>query len=280
LLSPLSATEAPAGPAIGQFEIKTLSARPGEIEIQSQNAYFLGNPRRRTQANAAGDIEADDNSLARQRHALEIEVGVTRYLKTRLGIEFERERLDDIGSLQDAEAYGNLELDEYAAEAVVVFVPRSGDGWGLGMVIEYEHPADPDGARTLNGGPILELARGNWVASFNPTLTQFFGGERNVAGQTDEKIDFGYTARLLHRWSDDFALAIEAYGTVERVGGHGGRSDTSQLFGDDDQHRAGPIAYWSFDAADAEAKLGLGVLFGLNDTTADAALKVSFELTF
>lgn len=112
-------------------------------------------------------IEGDDNSIARQRHGLEIEFGITRYLKTRLGIEYERERLDNIGSTQDAEAFGDPALDEYAAEAVVVFVPRAGDGWGLGMVVEYEHPAETGGARTLN------------VASFNPTLTQFFNGERN-----------------------------------------------------------------------------------------------------
>lgn len=276
----LMAAPARPEPAIGQFEIKTLSAEPGEVEFQSQNAYFSGNPQRRVRTSDDG-LEADGNAIARQRHGLEVEVGLTRFLKTRLGIEYERERFEDIGSRDEAEAFGALELDEYAAEAVLVFVPRPGDGWGLGMVVEYEHPAESGGARTLNGGPIFEFAHGPWIASFNPTLTRFFGGERNAAGAQDEKLDFSYTARLLHRWSDQFELAIEAYGTVERIGGKGQRSETSALFGDFDQHRAGPIAYWIVDtAAQSESKIGLGALFGLNSETADTAIKLSLEVTF
>src|SRR5690606_23212605 len=191
-----------------------------------------------------------DNSIARQRHALEIEVGITRYLKARVGIEYERERLDDIGSFEEANRFGALKLEEFAAEAIVVFVPRPGDGWGLGMVVEYEIPTESAGARTLNVGPIFEWAQGAWVLSLNPMLSQFFGGERNEAGQADEKIDFSYAARLMHRWSKDFAFAIEAYGTIERIGGHGGRSDASRAFGDFDQHRIGPVAYWSADVTE------------------------------
>lgn len=272
--------ESHAGPAIGQFEIKTLSAEPGEFEFQSQNAYSTGNPRRRTRGGSADGISVDDNSVVRQRHALELELGITRYLKARIGIEYERERYDDVTSLRDANDFGDLELDEYAAEAVIVFVPRSGDGWGLGMAVEYEHPADSDGAKTFFAGPILEFAQGEWIVSFNPALVQFWGGERNEAGKRDEKIDFTYTARVLHHWSEHLDLALEAYGTIERVGGRGGRSDASQIFGDFDQHRIGPVAYWSVDVADAEAEFGLGMLFGLNSSTPDTTLKASFELTF
>ncbi len=275
----LALSEASAGPTIGQLEIKTLNSEPGEIEFQSQNAYAMGNPRRRTRVTPDG-IEADDNTVTKQRHALEIEVGITRYLKARVGIEYERERLDEIDTLSEAKSFGKIELDEYAAEAIVVFVPRAGDGWGLGMVIEYEHPADSDSAKALNVGPILEVANGKWILSLNPILTQVFGGERNAAGQRDEKIDFSYTARILHHWSDNIDLALEAYGTIERIGGRGGRSEAAQLFGDFDQHRLGPVAYWNYEVADMEASLGLGVLFGLNSATSDVALKTSLELTF
>jgi hypothetical protein len=276
----LGVEAARAGPAIGQFEIKTLSVEPGEIEIQSQNGYSIGNPGRRTREDG-GAWEGDDNSITRQRHGLEIEVGITRFLKTRVGIEYERERFDDFGAPDEAGAFGPIVLDEYAAEAVLVFVPRSGTGWGLGLVVEYEHPAQSGGARTLNGGPIFEFAHGAWVASFNPTITQFFGGERNASGVQDEKADFGYTARLLHRWSDDLEFALEAYGTVERIAGHGGRSDASALFGDFNQHRLGPIAYWTLDSGTlAETKIGLGTLFGLNGDTPDMTIKASLEVTF
>jgi hypothetical protein len=270
-----------SGPAIGQFEIKTLGAEPGEIEFQSQNAYFTGNPRRLMSGDAQAGIEADDNTISRQLNALEIEVGISRYLKTRVGIEYERERLDDLGSFEEADRFGALKLEEIGAEAIVVFVPRAGDGWGLGMVVEYEMPVESGGAKTLNVGPIFEWARGPWELSLNPTLAQSLGGERNEAGQTDDKIDFGYAARLMHHWSKDIAFAIEAYGAVERIGGHGGRSDASRVFGDFNQHRAGPVAYWNTGVANgAEATLGLGVLFGLNGSTSDTALKASLEVTF
>jgi hypothetical protein len=284
---------AEAGPAVGQFEVKTLDAEPGEIEFQSQNAYAFGNPRRRTLSSSDGEIEADDNSLARQRHALEVEFGITRFLKGRIGVEYEKERREDPASVRDAQGYEELKLDEYAAELIWVMLPRKGDGIGLGIVVEYEIPAERGGAQTLIAGPILEWASGPWSLNLNPTLVQFFGGERNAAGRQDEKIDFAYASQLKYRWSRHLDIALEAYGTVERIGGRGGRSDEAALFGDFDQHRLGPILYWNFtpdfahplrakdDDDDEEmVSLGIGTLFGLNDDTPTTTLKLSMEVVF
>lgn len=285
---------AEAGPAIGQFEIKTLDAEPGEIEFQSQNAYAFGSPRRRTIATPDGEIEADGNSLARQRHALEVEFGITTFLKGRIGVEYEKERREDPTSIRDAQGYEDLKLDEYAAELIWVMVPRKGDGIGLGIVVEYEIPAEKGGAQTLIAGPIFEWADGPWSLTLIPTLVQFFGGERNEAGRKDEKIDFAYASQLKYRWSRHLDLALEAYGTVERVGGRGGRSEEATLFGDFDQHRLGPIVYWNFTPGFAESlrakddddddeemvSLGIGALFGLNDDTPTTTLKLSMEVVF
>lgn len=276
-----------AGPAIGQFEIKSLESTPGEIEFQSQNAYSLGTPRRRT-IDLGGDLEADPNSLPLQRHALELEFGITTFLKTRIGIEYEKERSEDPATVRAANGYEELKLDEYAAEVIWVMIPRRGDGFGLGVVVEYEHPAESGEARTLNYGPLIELANGPWSMTLHPMLIQFFGGERNPAGQQDEKFDFGYAARVMNQWSENFAIAIEAYGTVERVGGRGGRSEEAALFGDFDQHRIGPVLYWSWEPGgnpfgreeESEVTLGLGTLFGLNDDTPSSTLKLSMEVTF
>lgn len=287
LVAILQNAPATAGPAIGQFEIKSLQSTPGEIEFQSQNAYALGTPRRETRT-VGSDFEADPNSLPRQRHALELEFGITKFLKTRIGIEYENERREDPATDAAAQGFEDLKLDEYAAEAILVMVPRNGDGFGLGVVIEYEHPAESGGARTLNYGPLIEWGSGPWTLSLHPMLIQFFGGERNAAGQKDEKIDFGYAARLMNQWSENFAVALEAYGTVERVAGRGGKSDDALLFGNYDQHRLGPVLYWSWEAdrnpfgrdQESEVTLGFGTLFGLNDETPDATLKLSMEVTF
>ncbi|MCC7251540.1 hypothetical protein [Hyphomicrobium sp.] len=287
----LSTGPAAAGPAIGQFEMKTLDSEPGELEFQSQNAVMFGNPRRKSVTDVGGDLEADDNSLARARAALELEFGITRYLKGRIGIEYERERREDFRTIGEAQGYEDLKLDEYAAELIGVIVPRHGDGIGVGIVVEFEVPAESGGAKTLIAGPIFEWASGPWSATVIPTLVQFFGGERNEAGQQDEKIDFAYATQLKYRWSEHFDFALEAYGTVERIGGRGGKSEESALFGDFDQHRLGPIVYWNFTpefARKADGKdddeemvsLGFGALFGLNDDTPDTTLKLSMEVFF
>lgn len=289
----LWASAASGGPAIGQFEIKSLDSQPGEIELQSQNAYMLGNPRRKTVVGPGGDIEADGNSLARQRNALELELGITRHLKGRIGIEYERERREDMTSQSDAHRYEDLKLDEYAVEVIGIIVPRHGDGIGLGVVVEYEIPAESGGAQTLTAGPIFEWAKGPWTVTLNPTLVQFFGGERNEAGRKDEKMGFAYANRIKYRWSENLDVAIEAYGAVERIGGRGGRSHESALFGDFHQHRIGPVFYWNFtpefatshDASGIEdgeqmVSLGFGTLLGLNDDTPSTTLKLSMEVYF
>lgn len=284
---------AAAGPAVGQFELKTLDAEPGEVEFQSQNAYAFGNPRRKT-LEEGDDLAADDNSLARQRNALELEFGITRTLKTRIGIEYEKERFEEPATLRDANGYEDLKLDEYAAEVIWVLVPRKGDGVGLGVVVEYEVAAEDTSEQTINAGPILEWAHGPWSATAIPMLVQHLGGERNAAGEEDEKIDFAYASQLKYRWSPHLDLALEAYGTVDRVGGRGGRSEANVLFGDFDQHRIGPVVYWNFTPAFAKAaagddeggedeemvSLGIGTLFGLNDNTPATTLKLSMEVYF
>ena len=285
----VSTGSALAGPAIGQFEMKTLSSEPGELEFQSQNAYMLGNPRRKTIQEPGGELEGDDNSLARARAALEVEFGITRWLKGRVGIEYEKERREDFSTVREAQGYDDLKLDEYAVELIGVIVPRDGDGVGLGVVVEFEVPAESGGSKTLIYGPIFEWASGPWSATAIPMLVQFFGGERNAAGQQDEKVDFAYAGQIKYRWSEHFDFALEAYGTVERVGGWGGRSEEAALFGDFDQHRLGPIVYWNFTPEFAEQKgdddeqmvsLGFGALFGLNNDTPDTTLKLSMEVTF
>jgi hypothetical protein len=277
-----------AGPAIGQFEIKNLDAVPGRIEFQSQNAYTLGNPRRSV-VEEDDEIEGDDNSVSRARAGLEMEYSFTRYFKTRIGIEYEKERIDDVASLGEVDDFDRLRLDEYAFEGILILIPRPKQGFALGAVVEYELPFERGEVRTLNYGPIIEWVSGPWLATFNPTLIQFFGGETNEDGTHDDKTDFGYAARVLYRASDTLALAIEGYGTVERIGRTGHPSDEALEFGDFNQHRVGPVAYFSFEPGGAyelrqgyetEVTLGLGAFAGLNENTPDATLKLSLEVEF
>jgi len=84
-------------------------------------------------------------------------------------------------------------------------------------------------------------------------------------------------------------MAIESYGTVERLGGTGHPSESALEFGDFNQHRIGPVAYISFEPGneyelregyETQVTLGLGAFAGLNQNTPDATLKLSLELEF
>jgi hypothetical protein len=284
-----------AGPAIGQFEVKTLDSEPGEIEFQSQNAYALGVPRRKTVLEN-GELEGDDNSQARDRNALELEFGITHSLKTRIGIEYEAERREEFTTLREADGFQDLKLDEYAAEVIWIPIPRKGDGIGLGFVVEYEVPAESGEAKTLIAGPIFEWASGPWQLTLIPTLVQFLGGERNDAGQRDEKIDFAYANHLKYHWSDSIDFALETYGTIERVGGRGRAKRRGRVV-----RRFRPASHWPGGLLELRSglgaprmhlkatttatmkspvSLGVGALFGLNSNTPATTLKLSLEVFF
>lgn len=290
-----------AEPFIGQFELKTLESSRGSFEFQSQNAWSWGQPSRSVGADGSGEFAFDENAVIRERYALELEMGFTRFVKMRLGVEFEKERLDDPSSLAEASQFGDLELSELGAELIAILSPREGDGAGYGVVAELEAPTDWDDAKSLILGPIVEFQSGQWFAAAVPMAVYAFGGEADEGEDADAKWDFAYAAQLVYTFSQTWALALEGYGTVERIGNTGRPSDEARMFGDFNQHRAGAVLYYTrfFGAApDAERiavdglaaigeenertnlTVGLGLLEGLNGNTPDHTLKLSIEVQF
>jgi hypothetical protein len=267
-------------PFLGQFELKTLDSGPGEMEFQSQNAWAWDQPRR---AWIEDDDETlyDENSLFRARNALELEIGLTEQVKIRVGFEAEDERIDEPASPARANDFEGLRVEEIGAELVIIFRPREGDGLGLGAVIEVEGPIDGEGPNHLIVGPILEYGAGRWLFAAVPMLALSFGGDTEPGEANPEKWDFAYAVQLMRTLSDKWSIALEGYGTVERLGSTGTRSPASRRFGDSDQHRLGPVAYYSHElSGDVEVTLGLGLLEGLTSHTADHTLKFSLEVDF
>jgi hypothetical protein len=104
---------------------------------------------------------------------------------------------------------------------------------------------------------------------------------RQLGGdESGEKWDFAYAAQVAYSFSQSWSLALEGYGTIERVAQSGRRSESAQLFGDFDQHRAGPVVYCDITSADMGVTIGVGVLAGLNASTPDQTLKLSVEVDF
>lgn len=290
----LVAIPAMAEPAMPQFELKTLECAPGPIEFQSQNAYSWGQPARRIGSDGSGAFEADENAVVRQRHALELEFGFTNRLKMRVGVEFEKERLDEPAALEQVNDFDDLKLTEVGAELVAVLIPREGDGAGLGMVAELERPLDEDESSALTLGPIFEWQSGPWFAAAVPAVVYAFGGGNPEGEPIDEKWDLAYATQLMYTFSPVWSVAIKGYGTVERIGDTGQPSESARFFGDFDQHRLGPIVYFNWGlggstapgarGADVEpgttVSIGLGLLAGLNENTPDRTLKLSIEVDF
>ncbi len=268
-----------AGPAMNQFEVKDLDVEVRRWEFQSQNAWSWAQPDRRFVEEAPGEVEFDDNSVARQRYALELEFGVTERFRSRFGIEIEQGRVDDPDTVSNRNDFDSLELEELALEGVFVLVPVGRNGIGLGLLGEYQYTLDTAEADSLVFGPIVEAVGERWSLVFNPALVQFL----NAPGD-DNKLDFSYALQLACEVSESWIMAIEAYGALDRLGSSGKPGDDQTLFGDHDQHRLGPIAYLQRDFGHggpaAELSIGLGVFIGLNEHTPDGTFKLSIEYEF
>jgi hypothetical protein len=310
----LAAGAAQAGPAIGQFEVKDLEVETGTLQFQSQNAFALGQPRRRLVETSPGDFVYDENSVTRQRHSLELEAHLTSFFRSRVGIEFEKERLDSPELPVLADSYGNLKLTSAAIEGVMVIVPTKGHGLGLGFMTEFDHSLSSKEADNWFIGPIVQYDHGPWRLTADLLAVRFFSPVED--GVRDNKWDFAYAAQVRYKYSESWSLAVEAYGTVDRVAGTGTPGEATVLLGDHDQHRIGSIVYYSYNlggeklfalkargaAASAvkgvggrddkpgsvadddddqpKATLGVGVLAGLTPATPDLTLKWSLEIEF
>ena len=247
--------------------------------------------------------EFDENAVVRQRHAIELEMGLTQSVKMRIGAEFEKERLDEPATILEANDFGDLSLTELGAEVIAILAPREGNGAGLGLVAELEGPIDQEESNHLTLGPVLEFQSGRWFAAAVPMFVYAFGGEKEEGEEIDNKWDFAYAAQASYTLSDTWALALEGYGTIDRLGNSGHPSEAAELFGDFDQHRVGPVLYYSvgFDGSRSAAPsasgsailpvaseeeegatltIGLGLLEGLNGNTPDHTLKLSIEIDF
>lgn len=293
-----------AGPAVNQFEVKDLESAPGDFEFQSQNAWSSGQPRRKSALGDGGEVILDDNTVIKQRQALEVQLGITDWFRVRLGVEFEQERLEDPALFSQIDKFDSWKFDEVAVEGVLVFLKPRDNGIGLGLLIEYGAPVGAgDEAAELYIGPIVEARSGPWSMIANLMLVEYIGGKSSEDDFVrDEKLDFSYATQLQYRASKNWAFALEAYGTFDRLGNSGSPGEEREVFGDHDQHRMGPIAYYNFfpgaasmtlaveqaklsgaegdDDKELSVSIGSGVLFGLNENTPDFTYKLSLEVEY
>lgn len=298
---------AAAGPSINQFTVEDLESAPGKIEIEHNSDFSSGNPARLVEPDGAGGFIYDQNEITRQRHETEVQLGITDWFKVSFGLEFDQERDDDPDSPEDANAFEDLVPVEFSLGAVVVFSKPKAQGVGFGFSVEYQNPiaGDVEDRGELYFGPIIEAHTGHWALITNLTFVTYHNGRAapdNPDYVADRKVDFSYFVQGQYDVSKHFSVALEAYGTIDRLGDSGTRDDAAQIFGDFDQHRIGPVLYWTFARDQPARKLaaqakndddngkdddeqpsltvGFGPLLGLNENTPDVTYKLQVSAEF
>lgn len=290
-----------------QLEIKEPKVEAGEVEIEYLGDYHFGQPRRRSIEPSPGSLLFDDNEAIRQRHSVGIGYGLTNWLGVELGVEAEQERFEEAETLAGAKAFDDLKVTEIELAATIVLLPAGKHGFTAAALVQHNTVLERGEARQLFLGTALQYARGQWSATANLYAVKNIGGreERGDAFISDERWDFQYAAQIKYQVNGSFALALEGFGVVERLGNSGTRSEERELFGDFDRHLVGPAVYYSWggdgeraarkagtglrlrtaDADDGSGdapsySLGAGVLFGLNDNTSDVVLKWALGVEF
>jgi len=300
-------TSFPARAQLNQFEIREPKVEAGEVEVEYLVDYHFLQPRRRfiEAPPGSGTLVFDDNDFNRQRHTLGMAYGLTKWLSLQVAVEAEQARFEDVETFARANAFGDLKLTEIELEGTIVLIPTGKRGFGVAALIEHNIALERGEAHQLFLGTALQYVHGPWSATANLYLVKNIGGREERDGMLikDERLDFQYAAQIKYSVSDNFAVALEGYGVVERLANSGTKSEERELLGDFDRHLWGPILYYSWSAddratkkpskglrvrnADADDdkngpkyKLGAGVLFGLNDNTSPVVLKSSLAVEF
>ena len=109
--------------------------------------------------------------------------------------------------------------------------------------------------------------RWRWLFTLNPRLT-------DEPGNADHQgLGFEYAAQARYSVTDRWGVAVLGFGEIEEL------VDANPS--DAQVHVLGPSLY-VFSAPDAEREwnLGAGVLFGLTESSPDAALRVTFAVEY
>ncbi len=240
----------PRGPALAEYEIPEVDAEKGAIEAEYRGASHWGLP--------PADEDDGDDAL-RQSHEVEFQYGLTDWWMLRLTPNFEQVAGDF------------LDLASLGIETQFVLVPRNDGVFGLAFMAGYGpyslFVADgrPD---EFEFGPVMEVAPGPWLLTFNPRLVDQLG---EFADQ--EWLGFEYAAQARYSVTERWGVAVLMFGEIEELV-HSGPFDTQS-------HVLGPSLY-VFSAPDAEREwnLGAGVLFGLTDASPDTSLRITFAVEY
>jgi hypothetical protein len=273
-------------PALAEFEIQESGVEKGEVELEYRGAVHWGFPKQeREEAGEAADDdgegeeeeagevdeEEEEGEFLRQSHDFEIQYGITeRWLfSTTLGTD---EPLDD-----------DFDVSGVEVELQYEIIQREGNGLGLAFTGGYGFATRGGEADEIEFGPIVELASGKLLLTFNPFFSAQVGDNRETDG-----LGFEYGWRAEYDFAKHWGIGVEMFGEIEDLANAGSF--------DDQTHSLGPTLFYNpgeeedengdddddkvAEAPEREFSLNVGVQFGLTDATSDTALKFQGSLSF
>ena len=270
-------------PVLAEFEIQEAEIEKGEIEIEYRGAYHWGIPK--STEGAEDEFVAGEVNNTVQSHELEMQMGITNWWMISAVVGFDQPLGED------------LQASSVEVETQFGLIRREGNGVGLAFQMQYEqainHGAQEDGdPNEFAVGPIVELARGPLLLTFNPLFGKQIG---KFADQ--EGLGFEYGWRGEYAVNKRWGLAVEMFGEIEDLANAGSFNDQIHSlgptllinFGEEDDEAGGDEAKASANGVEAKGKLigpqmafsmNVGLQFGLTDATSDTALKFQGTLQF
>ena len=249
-------------PAFAEFEIPGVDGERGAVEIEYRGAQHWGLPK---------PSEEDDETLLRQSHEVEFQLGVTDFLMLRVTPNVEEPDGD------------SLELVSIGLEAQFVIVPRDDGAFGLAFMVGYgptsvfDQVEEPD---EFEFGPVVELATKRWLLTLNPRLFEELGKFADQDG-----LGFEYAGQLKYQFARRWAVAAMMFGEIDELAHAGPFQEQTHVLGPSLYYLSGAdLELGEGDETAAtrgtEWEAGVGVLFGLTDTSADAALRVTVAVEY
>jgi hypothetical protein len=260
-------------PALAEFEIQESTIDPGEVQLQYRGAWHSGLPAGILPVELDLDVLPDDEEAPlRQSHEFELQMSITSHWLIAVTHAFDEPVNDD------------FRLSAIEFESQVELITREGEGLGLAFQGGTERPvfaARDEAAPDIHFGPIVELAKSNFVLVLNPLFFKELG---HMADQEGFGFEYGWQGRY-EMMDSKLWLAVEMFGEIDDMANAGPF--------DEQLHSIGPTFYYTFGKDDddeggdddvytksKELTVSLGAQFGLTKETSDVALKVFIGYEF
>lgn len=253
-------------PASAELHVDKPEVAAGHLEFEIISGWVTGSP------------DGRDLEYLKQLHEAKLKLGINDYLQFYLGAGFEEEVEIEDG----LKAPSSLNFTELELGIQLELLTIAQHGIGLALTGGFTAAQVDEESDSVNWGAITKLASGPVSLTTNVS----FSDPRTDEAEEDH-VNFDYAAQIKYQLNDLIALAAEAYGEIDNV--------YDPVDFDEQVHRAGPVVFVNLNRGEETAghhhdeaghsegvgfKLGLGLLFGLTDTSPDQTIKAQFEAEF